>query len=287
MDRGIQIPGSFPAPQRDQRNQRTTQYTEIAPNNGSNANTVSYQPMVYTEIQQPHPRPYNDYQVTVPNDYEHRSTMPAAPPQMARNSTSSENRLNMSAAFPQVARSGTLSNGFRIEPNSINDIEEYYPPHGHNLFRYTTKKAIELTPEGNFMVNVPVATKLLDLAPSNSFEFSHLSYTAVVGDPDEFVERGYSLRQKYLEKKTEIMIVVTMYNESEKQFLKTWRSLKRNIEYMCRKKKSKMWGRDAWQKIVVCIVADGRLKMNSRTLATLGLLGLFQVKQMVKIGWAS
>ena len=100
--------------------------------------------------------------------------------------------------------------------------------------------------------------------------------TAVVGDPNEFYGRGYSLRQVELGRSTEIFIVVTMYNEDEALFLKTWLSLKKNIEHMCRKKKSHTWGPDGWKKVVVCIVSDGRAKINQKTLATLGLLGVYQ-----------
>ena len=48
-----------------------------------------------------------------------------------------------------------------------------------------------------------------------------------------------------------------------------------------------MWGKDAWKKVVVCIVADGRTKyvdsirelnyrIHERTLASLGLMGVYQ-----------
>jgi chitin synthase len=37
-----------------------------------------------------------------------------------------------------------------------------------------------------------------------------------------------------------------------------------------------MWGPDGWKKIVICIVADGRTHINSKTLAAIGLLGVYQ-----------
>jgi chitin synthase len=144
------------------------------------------------------------------------------------------------------------------------------------LFRYNTKKTIKLTPQGNFKVNIPVPSHILKYSSDKSSEFSHLTYTAVVGDPDEFIARGYSLRQTEIGRQTEIFIVVTMYNEDETLFLKTWQSLKRNIEHMCRKKNSKMWNQKGWQKIVICIVSDGRSKINKKTLAVIGLLGIYQ-----------
>lgn len=146
----------------------------------------------------------------------------------------------------------------------------------NTLFRYQTTKEINLTAQGNFRVSVPVPTYLLSSAPNNDAEFTHLTYTAVVGDPDEFLDRGYSLRQCELKRSTEIFIVVTMYNEDQTLFLKTFQSLKRNIEHLCKKKKSSVWGPDGWKKVVICIVSDGRGKINQKTLAALGLLGIYQ-----------
>jgi chitin synthase len=67
-----------------------------------------------------------------------------------------------------------------------------------------------------------------------------------------------------------------MYNEDQLLFLKTWNALQRNIQYLCQKKNSKVWGHEGWRKIVICVISDGRLKIHRKTLAVLGLLGLFQ-----------
>jgi chitin synthase len=83
----------------------------------------------------------------------------------------------------------------------------------------------------------------------------------------------YRLRQSTSKRTTELFIVVTMYNEDEKLFLKTWKSLCKNIDTIC---KNKTWGEDGWKKIVVCIVSDGRTKIHEKTLATLGVLGAYQ-----------
>lgn len=37
-----------------------------------------------------------------------------------------------------------------------------------------------------------------------------------------------------------------------------------------------MWGGDAWKKVVVVIVSDGRKKINSRTLSVLATQGIYQ-----------
>lgn len=73
-----------------------------------------------------------------------------------------------------------------------------------------------------------------------------------------------------------------------------------NIQHLVSRSRSKTWGADAWKKgsffraqpvsppisetyfspnpptVVVCIVADGRAKINSRTLSTLATMGVYQ-----------
>lgn len=44
-------------------------------------------------------------------------------------------------------------------------------------------------------------------------EFTHMRYTAVTEDPNEFQRQRYKLRQTLYGRKTELAIVATMYNE--------------------------------------------------------------------------
>ncbi|KAH6581131.1 hypothetical protein BASA61_009202 [Batrachochytrium salamandrivorans] len=167
---------------------------------------------------------------------------------------------------------GNVSANYNYPP-----AQQYIPRRmGATLFRYKTVKTIPLTPSGNFVVEVPVPEKVFNAGQMQGREFSHLRYTAVVGDPNEFYERGYYLRQGEEDRSTEIFIVVTMYNEDETLFLKTWKSLRRNINHLCRKTNSDVWGPEGWKKVVICIVSDGRSKINQKTLATLGVLGVYQ-----------
>jgi chitin synthase len=64
-----------------------------------------------------------------------------------------------------------------------------------------------------------------------------------------------------------------MYNEPPELFLKTWNALVRNISFLC---KDSIWGSLGWQKVVICIVSDGREKIHQKTLAVIGLLGIYQ-----------
>ncbi|GAA6023086.1 hypothetical protein JCM10207_007714 [Rhodosporidiobolus poonsookiae] len=114
--------------------------------------------------------------------------------------------------------------------------------------------------KGNLVVDCPVPPKLLEQVHNKqSQEFTHLRYTAATCDPDNFVDEGYELRQVLYSPKrhTELHIVVTMYNESDVHFKRTMRGIYQNIRKMS---KSAFWGADGWQKVVVCIVADGETK---------------------------
>ena len=50
----------------------------------------------------------------------------------------------------------------------------------------------------------------------------------------------------------------------------------KNIAHLCTRDRSKTWGKDGWKKVVVCIVSDGRQKINSRTLSVLAAMGAYQ-----------
>ncbi|KAJ3187222.1 Chitin synthase, class 2 [Irineochytrium annulatum] len=151
-----------------------------------------------------------------------------------------------------------------------------------DLFRHKTIRTVELTRYGNFVVEIPVPERVkarIGFSLGEGREFTHLRYSAVTGDPDEFLERGFSLRASDLCRHTEIFIVITMYNEDERLFIKTWKAVVKNITHMCGKKGSRFHGPDGWKQIVVCIVADGRQKkyqINKKTLTVIGLMGAYQ-----------
>lgn len=49
-------------------------------------------------------------------------------------------------------------------------------------------------------------------------------------------------------------------------------SVIKNIAHLCGRDRSKMWGAEGWKKVVVCVVSDGRSKVNKRTLQVLSLV---------------
>ncbi|GAA5913153.1 uncharacterized protein JCM6883_006541 [Sporobolomyces salmoneus] len=144
--------------------------------------------------------------------------------------------------------------------------------------RYKTVKRVQLY-NGNLVLDCQVPPKLLERVPrKDDREFTHMRYTAVTCDPDEFLNERYSLRQILYEtpRRTELFIVLTMYNEDEVLFCRTMHGVMKNIQHLCERNRSKTWGADGWKKVVVCIVSDGRAKINSRTLSVLAAMGVYQ-----------
>jgi chitin synthase len=118
--------------------------------------------------------------------------------------------------------------------------------------------------KGHYVWDCKVPAPFLDTLPDKTTsEFTHTRYTASTCDPADFKKEKFDLRQQLSQRSTEIFIVITLYNEGEELFLTTMRGVLRNIEYFCSLQGSEKWGKDGWQKIVVCIVADGRKKYAS------------------------
>ncbi|KAJ5748006.1 uncharacterized protein N7511_009702 [Penicillium nucicola] len=144
--------------------------------------------------------------------------------------------------------------------------------------KQVVKKEVQLV-NGELILECKIPTILHSFLPRrDEREFTHMRYTAVTSDPDDFTNRGYKLRQQIgtTTRETELFICVTMYNEDEIGFTRTMHGIMQNISHFCSRTKSRTWGRDGWKKIVVCIVADGRKKVHPRTLNALAALGVYQ-----------
>ncbi|KAG7099805.1 Chitin synthase, class 2 [Marasmius oreades] len=130
--------------------------------------------------------------------------------------------------------------------------------------------------QGNLVIDLPVPSHIVPGGKQSSEEMTKLRYTAATCDPDDFMASRYSLRQYLWGRQTELFIVMTMYNEDEVLFVKTMNAVIKNIAHLCSRSRSKMWGPEGWKKVVVCVVSDGRSKVNKRTLQVLSLMGCFQ-----------
>lgn len=170
------------------------------------------------------------------------------------------------------------------DPDSYQDDPDHEPtppPQGGGVRRWKTVKEVQLF-NGNLVLDCPIPPALLSqvphAAPPERDEFTHMRYSAATCDPKDFYNERFTLRQRLFAKprQTELFIVITMYNEDEFLFARTLIGVMKNIDYMCNRTTSKTWGKDAWKKIVVCVVSDGRAKINERTKAVLAGLGVYQ-----------
>ncbi|GAV30638.1 hypothetical protein PMKS-004155 [Pichia membranifaciens] len=136
--------------------------------------------------------------------------------------------------------------------------------------------------DGNLVLDCPVSEILLSKykvpLTERDREFLFMRFQACTAEPENYQEEKFSLRQNFYTKprETELMIVVTMYNEDEFLLARTLKGIFKNIRYFYNLKHSSTWGTNAWQKIVVCIVSDGRQKINPRSKALLAALGVYQ-----------
>ncbi|KAH7325805.1 chitin synthase-domain-containing protein [Stachybotrys elegans] len=163
-------------------------------------------------------------------------------------------------------------------PHQDSEPEQQPMLPGPGIRRYKTVKQVQLY-RGNLVLDCPVPPVLLQQNPHGERdEFTHMRYTAATCDPSEFYNENFTLRQKLFSKPrhTELFIVVTMYNEDDILFARTMVGVFKNIEYMCNRPNSKTWDKEAWKKIVVCVVSDGRAKINARTKAVLTGMGVYQ-----------
>ncbi|OBT86207.1 hypothetical protein VE02_06233 [Pseudogymnoascus sp. 03VT05] len=185
----------------------------------------------------------------------------------------------------QSRESYTTESTFTEEyDNEKSDFEHHGPaPDGRQERRgarhaQMAKKEVRLI-NGELILECKIPTILYSFLPRrDEIEFTHMRYTAVTCDPDDFVSKGYKLRQNIgsTARETELFICVTMYNEDEINFTRTMHAVMKNIAHFCSRSKSRTWGENGWQKIVVCIVSDGRQKIHPRTLDALAAMGVYQ-----------
>lgn len=64
--------------------------------------------------------------------------------------------------------------------------------------------------------------------------------------------------------------------EDEILFTRTMHGVMKNVSHLCTRDRSRTWGANGWTKVVICIVSDGRSKVNPRTLSVLAAMGVYQ-----------
>ncbi|KAG5640897.1 hypothetical protein DXG03_006690 [Asterophora parasitica] len=144
-----------------------------------------------------------------------------------------------------------------------------------------------LTSEGNYVVDLRVPTEVHEATSSDQLIDKHhdskyMRYSAVTCAPDDFATSGFSLHQVEMKRTTELFITITMYNEDEELFSRTLDGVLKNIAYLCKRKDDPKWGKGSWEKVVMCIISDGRRKINPETLAAIAKIGAYQEKAAVQ-----
>ncbi|KAJ5639493.1 chitin synthase I [Penicillium longicatenatum] len=230
-----------------------------------------------------HPYGYNDYAVDPEAHHDAYYTQPYEP-------THTPHEDYDLGQYPEAGQTPfddhaplvASDNPFGPDPYDAELQEEPRPtPSPAPIRRWKTVKEVQLF-NGNLVLDCPIAPKLLSQIPHAEApgrdEFTHMRYSAATCDPADFFEERFTLRQKLFAKPrhTELFIVVTMYNEDDFLFARTMSGVFKNIDHMCSRTSSKTWGKDAWKKIVVCVISDGRAKINPRTRAVLAGLGVYQ-----------
>jgi chitin synthase len=79
-------------------------------------------------------------------------------------------------------------------------------------------------------------------------------------------------------RRTELLIAITYYNEDKVLTSRTLHGVMQNIRDIVNLKKSEFWnkGGPAWQKIVVCLIFDGIDPCDKETLDVLATIGVYQ-----------
>ncbi|WWC71435.1 uncharacterized protein I206_105391 [Kwoniella pini CBS 10737] len=183
---------------------------------------------------------------------------------------------NNNGFYPPRQTSFSNMNG-NGPPSSVGGTSHWHTMRNQLLERRVVKQ-IPLN-NGNLIMDVPVPKGVIPTSSKGlglmDGEIESLRYSAATCDPDDFMSRKFNLRQYLYGRKTELFIVMTMYNEDSTLLLRTLNAVIKNIAHLTTRSRSKTWGTDAWKKVVVCIVADGRKVVDPRVLKVLQLMGVY------------
>ncbi|KAF9088188.1 Chitin synthase, class 1 [Mortierella sp. AM989] len=170
------------------------------------------------------------------------------------------------------------ANASSLEGMSDSDGHHYCPALTAQR-RYFQSRKVKLT-SGNLVLDCPVPQNLLKtLRYQEGNEFTHMRYTAVTCDPNDFAAENYTLQPLIVDeqpRETELFILMAMESEDEVPFTRTMHGVMKNIRHIVTRDRSRTWGPDSWKKVIVCIVSDGRLNINRNTLDVLTVMGVYQ-----------
>ena len=106
-------------------------------------------------------------------------------------------------------------------PNMYNNnVQNGYHVMREKMMRRRSVRQVALV-QGNLVLDVIVPSNIVPQGKQDVEEMTKMRYTAATCDPDDFMSSRYSLRPYLMGRKTELFIVMTMYNEDEVLFVKT------------------------------------------------------------------
>ena len=72
-----------------------------------------------------------------------------------------------------------------------------------------------------------------------------MRYSAATCNPNAFNDSGFTLRQVHYDplRRTELLC-------------RTMHGVIKNVAHLCKRDRSKMWGKDGWKKVVVCVYRE-------------------------------
>lgn len=165
-----------------------------------------------------------------------------------------------------------------LDKDMMRNVSKNYVP---NREKTLNRRKVRLVGgnSGNLVLENRIPDELKKVLPRTESpfgEFTNMTYTACTAEPDDFVSEGFTLRAAKYERETELIVCVTMYNEDEHSFARTMHGIMKNVAHLCSRTKSSVWGKDAWKKVQVIIVSDGRNKVNESVLQLLTATGCYQ-----------
>lgn len=226
----------------------------------------SFRPQQY-----PQPSTHSEYSDSA-DETETHNDYPSFPPSQSQSQLHQQQQLtSLPQPYQQSQRSQIFNDSQYGKPSAAppNIVVQLY--HGHLVLDCPVPVKIK-------KINAQFISTTSESNTKKEFprEFDIMRYSAVTCDPEEFTNQ-FSLRQQLFNypRTTEIFICITLYNETEDLLARTLQGIAKNVFFITKKKK-KEWGSNAWKKIAVCIIADGREKLNIRTRTLMERLGSFQ-----------
>lgn len=105
-------------------------------------------------------------------------------------------------------------------PDALRQQSTGYSVAREKLMKRRSVRHVELQ-QGNLVLDMDVPSHIVPRNVDKTEEMTKLRYTAATCDPDDFMRNKYSLRPYLMGRRTELFIVMTMYNEDEVLFVRT------------------------------------------------------------------